>query len=95
MYVYLIESIETGWRYIGQTQNLHERIKRHNSKQEKSTKRYAPFIILGYIQVLDRKEALKLERKIKGMKLRERQYKYFLENGITQTENPGVPGSEK
>ena len=29
---YLIESIESGWRYIGQTQKLQERIKRHNSQ---------------------------------------------------------------
>ncbi|PLX18527.1 MAG: hypothetical protein C0599_12150 [Salinivirgaceae bacterium] len=95
MYVYLLESIETGWRYIGQTQDLQQRIERHNSGSEKSTKRHAPFKIIGYIQVKDRKEALQLERKLKGMKLRERQYKYFLENGTTKTENHGVPGSEK
>ena len=95
MFVYLLESIETGWRYIGQTQNMRQRLERHNSKSEKSTKRHAPFKILGYIAVKDRKEALQIERKLKGMKLRERQYKYFLENGITETENPGAHGSEK
>lgn len=95
MCVYLIESIESGWRYIGQTQNLQERIKRHNSQQEKSTKRHAPFKILGYITVKNRKEALQLERKLKRIKLREGQYKYFLENGMTVTENHDIPGSEK
>jgi putative endonuclease len=95
MFVYLIESIETGWRYIGQTQNLQQRLERHNSGSEKSTKRHAPLRIIGYIAVKDRKEALQLERKLKGMKLRDRQYMYFLEHGIIETENPGVPGSEK
>ena len=95
MYVYLLESIENGWRYIGQTQNLQQRIKRHNSRQEKSTKRYAPFKVLGFIQVNDRKEALQLERKLKSMKIRERQYQYFIKNGTMLNENPGVPGSEK
>jgi putative endonuclease len=95
MYVYLLQSIDSGWRYIGQTQNLQERIKRHNSGQEKSTKRYSPYRLLGYIKVKDRKEALKLERKLKGLKIREYQYKYFLEHGIMETENPSVPGSEK
>ena len=95
MYVYLLESIENGWRYIGQTQNLQDRIKRHNSGSEKSTKSHVPFKIIGYIQVKDRKKALQIERKLKGMKLREKQYRYFLENGIMKTENPGVPGSEK
>ena len=95
MYVYLLESIESGWRYIGQTQDLQQRFERHNSGTEKSTKRHAPYKLLCYIHVKDRKEALKLERKLKAMKLREKQYQYFLQNGTMITENPGVPGSEK
>ena len=82
MYVYLLESIATGWRYIGQTQDLTARLTRHNSGKEKSTKRYAPFRLLGYIEVADRKSAYRLEQSLKALKLREYQFRYFVEHGI-------------
>ena len=82
MYVYLLESISSGWRYIGQTQNIEVRLERHNAGKEKSTKRYAPFKLLAYLEVSDRKEAYQLEQKLKRIKLRDKQYQYFKLYGL-------------
>jgi putative endonuclease len=61
MYVYLLESINSGWRYIGQTQDLADRLARHNLGKERSTRRFSPFRLVAYIAVPDRKSALALE----------------------------------
>lgn len=85
-FVYLIESISTGRYYIGQTKDLEARLKRHNAGYEKYTKAYRPWRLIGSIKIESRKEAINLERKIKGLKKREPQIKYF---------NQKSPGSEK
>jgi putative endonuclease len=84
MFVYLLESVETGWRYIGQTQDLADRLKRHNSGKERSTRRFSPFKVAGYILVPNRKAALTLERKLKNMKSRDLQYRYFVNYGVVE-----------
>jgi len=84
-YVYLLESIPTGKFYIGQTSDIDSRIKRHNLGYEKYTKPYMPWKLLGSIEVQTRSEAFCLERKIKSLKKRELQLKYFQNS----------PGSEK
>jgi len=46
MYVYAISSVNRNYIYVGMTENLEERIKRHNSGREKTTKPYIPFILI-------------------------------------------------
>ncbi len=44
--VYAISSISRNYIYVGMTQNLEDRLKRHNRGYEKTTKPYSPFILL-------------------------------------------------
>ncbi len=56
-YVYLIQSKQDKKYYIGQTGNLKERLKGHNSGQIKSTKHRIPFRLIGYEIYINRNEA--------------------------------------
>ena len=67
-FVYLIESIPAGKYYIGQTSNFKDRLTKHNAGYEKSTKAYSPWKLIGFIETNTRKEAVKLEKKIKGLR---------------------------
>jgi len=67
-YVYILKSRKNGRHYIGETKDLGERIKRDNSGRSKSTKGGIPWEIEIAVKVENKKEASKLERKIKRMK---------------------------
>ncbi len=82
MFVYLLESLKSGQRYIGQTSNLDERMRRHNAGYVRSTRNNVPWKLLAYIQVESRQESIKLEDKLKQMKNRERVYRYFKDHGV-------------
>ena len=75
--VYLIESEKDGRYYIGQTANLEERIKYHNSNRSKYTKNKGPWKLTGYQTFDTRGEAMKEEKRLKKMKNRDYIYKYF------------------
>jgi putative endonuclease len=42
-YVYVLESESTGRFYVGQSRNVAERLRRHNSGSEKSTAPFRPW----------------------------------------------------
>ena len=46
MYVYIIGSVVKNWNYVGITKDIENRINRHNSGREQSTKPYKPFKLL-------------------------------------------------
>ena len=50
---------------MGQTTDIQERLKRHNSRRVNSTKYGIPWKIVLQIEVLNRSEAMLLENKIK------------------------------
>ena len=54
--------------YIGQTNNLHERIQRHNQNRNKYTKNKGPWQLIFSRSFTTRKEAVGLERKLKSFK---------------------------
>ena len=64
-FVYLLESEKDKKFYIGQTNNIFERLKRHNQGMVISTKRRKPFRLLGYEEFYSRKEALQFEKRLK------------------------------
>ncbi len=66
-YVYILKS-DTGFSYIGQTNNLLDRIKRHNSGRNAYTRNKGIWEIVESHMVNSRKEAVELEIKLKGMK---------------------------
>jgi putative endonuclease len=75
MRVYILQSLKSGKFYCGQTEDLDDRLQRHNSGRNKSTSNGAPWTLKWQIQVQTRSEAVKLERKIKS-----RGAKRFLED---------------
>ena len=44
--VYAIKSLSHNFIYVGMTENLDDRLRRHNSGYNKSTKRFAPFKLI-------------------------------------------------
>ncbi len=74
-YVYILYSHSTSKHYIGQTNNLQNRIERHNNGESISTKSGLPWELLYFCEVATRPEAIKLELKIK-----KRGAKRFLED---------------
>jgi putative endonuclease len=65
--VYIIYSESLDIYYKGQTNNLDDRIKRHNSLQEKSTCKGAPWILVWTTWKQSRSEAIILEQKLKNL----------------------------
>lgn len=60
--VYAISSKNHNYIYVGMTQNLEERLKRHNSGREKTTKAYLPFEIIFTELCENREEGRKREK---------------------------------
>ncbi len=60
--IYAISSIAHNYIYVGMTQNLEERLKRHNSGREKTTRAYLPFEVIFTEVCMSRPEARKREK---------------------------------
>jgi predicted GIY-YIG superfamily endonuclease len=66
-YVYLIRSISFPDQiYVGQTDNLKNRLKDHNSGQAKSTKVYMPWDLVCYLGFKDSLKAKRFEQYLKS-----------------------------
>jgi putative endonuclease len=62
-YIYAISSVDRNYIYVGMTEHLEERVKRHNTGRERTTRAYAPFILLFTEEVdCSRIEARKREK---------------------------------
>jgi len=46
IFVYAISSLNHNYIYVGMTQKIEERIKRHNDGRERTTKFYCPFELI-------------------------------------------------
>lgn len=64
-YVYVLRSLITDYIYIGFTHDLKRRVEEHNSKQNQSTKPYAPYEIIHYEAYRNRKDARRREEYLK------------------------------
>lgn len=67
-YVYVIKSKVDESLYIGQTEDLRNRCKEHNSGLSKSTKNKRPFDLIYYEAYKSKKDAIIRERKLKQFK---------------------------
>ncbi|MCH7400208.1 GIY-YIG nuclease family protein [Belliella sp. DSM 107340] len=65
-FVYAISSSIRKYIYVGLTSNLDERIHRHNSGYEKTTKPYTPFDLIYVKQFETRIEARQHEKYLKS-----------------------------
>ena len=77
-YVYLLYSEKIKKYYIGQTNNLEDRLTRHNENRCRSTKNRGPWNLIGYEICNSRSKAVQLERKLKALKNRDELLMYFL-----------------
>ncbi len=91
-YVYILEATKSKRYYIGQTNNLLERVKRHNEGRNMSTKAYLPWELKWWKEFETRSEAVRTERELKSIKKRE-----GLENFVRMNKFRGVaqPGPHK
>ena len=65
MFVYILHSKSLDKYYTGQTNNLKDRLHRHNSGWQKHTKKGIPWKLVWSEFCKTREEAVKLESKIK------------------------------
>ena len=87
--VYIIESQVNRRYYIGQTRDVEERIERHNKGHNLSTKAYRPWKLRWWKEYETRPEAIKIEKRIKGIKKREGIRIFAEENNFRGVAQPG------
>jgi len=89
-YVYVLRSQVKDYIYTGFTENLVNRIKEHNDKEELSTKHYAPFDLIHYEAYRNIKDAKRREgylKTTKGKTTLRTMLKEFLLAGSTKSDN--------
>ncbi len=67
-YAYILKSEKTGKYYVGSCEDLVERLRRHNSGRNKSTKPGAPWMLVYSEMFLTRQDAYRREFQIKSFK---------------------------
>lgn len=67
-YVYILKSESTGRHYYGYTQDLEDRLLRHNENRERATKNRGPWKLIYHESFLNRSEAMKREKFFKTYK---------------------------
>ncbi len=70
-YIYILRSQKDGNLYIGQTENLEERLRYHNLGRVKSTKRRLPLELLHMEEFSSRSEAMRREKILKSIECRD------------------------
>jgi putative endonuclease len=66
LYVYLLESLKDKSWYIGFTEDLKDRFKRHNRGENKYTRSKKPWKLIYYEAYVDKQDALKREKFLKS-----------------------------
>ncbi|WP_421799857.1 GIY-YIG nuclease family protein [Haliscomenobacter sp.] len=84
-HTYIIQSTASSVFYIGQTNNLPDRLLRHNTNRNKWTKNKGPWILIFSCAFQTRSEAMALETKLKAFKNRE-----YLLSWIEQQEEKNI-----
>ena len=67
-FVYILQSLKDGSYYVGSTQNLDERVKRHNQGRSTYTKSRRPWNLVFSEEHPNKSSALKRENQIKRRK---------------------------
>ena len=78
-YVYVLKSLKNNDLYIGSTEDVNNRLKKHNDGKVKSTKFYQPWQLLNFETYNTRSEAVRRERFLKTGQQKEllkKKYKY-------------------
>jgi putative endonuclease len=88
-FVYIIASLVNKQYYISQTDNLDNRIERHNNGLNKSTKAYRPWELRWWNEYETRSEAVIIETKLKKLKKREGIRSFVKKNYFRGVAQPG------
>jgi putative endonuclease len=80
-FVYILKS-DLGYSYIGQTSNLEDRLRRHNSDRSTYTKQKGTWRLVEKTFVASRSEAIRLEKKLKAFKNSEKAINYLSKVGL-------------
>jgi putative endonuclease len=70
-FVYIIESLKDGSYYVGSTQDLNERMERHNQGRSTYTKPKRPWDLVYTEEHPNRSSAIKREKEVKSKKSKE------------------------
>jgi len=65
-YVYTIKSKARNYIYVGLTSDLTRRINQHNTKRERTTRAFAPFVVILTEEYPSRSEARTREKYLKS-----------------------------
>jgi putative endonuclease len=66
-YVYILRSLSADKFYVGQTNDVEDRLRRHNAGLENFTSKYCPWMLIGVVEKKTRAEAMELEKKLKNL----------------------------
>ena len=89
-YVYILYSEKMAKHYIGQTNNLEQRLKRHNDGYENFTAKGLPWVLVWSTSKKSRAEAKALEKKLKN--LTQERIKKFVEKYAKEVGGPDDAG---
>lgn len=78
--IYAIASLKRKYRYVGMTANLEQRLIRHNEGLEKTTKPYAPYLLIFTEEAENRTMARKREKFFKSRTGKRLLYKIIAQN---------------
>ena len=70
-YVYILQSLKDGSYCIGQTNNVSNRLERHNSRRQLATRSKVPWELVYTKPFPTRNQAVRREREIKNWKSRQ------------------------
>ena len=96
-FVYILQSKKNKSFYVGSCKNIEHRFKLHNKGLVKSTKRYAPWILVYKENFYSLKDARKRELQIKSWKKRNRiekliKFRFYRESSTkSELDNSGGP----
>jgi putative endonuclease len=76
-FIYVLRSQKDNSFYIGQTNNIGDRLARHNSGRSLSTKSKRPWELIYQKDFTTRSEAVLFERKLKSFKNRDYLLRYI------------------
>jgi putative endonuclease len=66
-YTYILESVKEGRFYFGQTQDIEQRLRDHNSGKSGYTRKFIPWKLFAYHVYDTRTEAMKVEKMLKNL----------------------------
>jgi len=65
-YVYILESLDSRHFYVGITDDLRARLRKHNAGEVPHTSKFGPWKIRTYVSFSDEKQAISFEKYLKS-----------------------------